>query len=84
MDPLKKIGTQIYAVNKSTIDQKLKFGRILVGKIKSYQTLDGKLLPIIQEVGTKKEIYINANYFFGELVDAVNALTNKKKKITIF
>jgi hypothetical protein len=77
---IKKIGTQIYAVNKGTVDQKLKFGKILIGKIKSYQTINGELFPVVQEVGTRKEIYINSNYFFGELVDAVNALTNKKKK----
>jgi hypothetical protein len=79
MQQLKKIGTQIYAVNKRTVDEKLLNGRVLVGKVKSYQTVDGNIQPIVYEVGTKKEIYVNTNYFFDELKDAVGALHKKKK-----
>ena len=80
MDPLKKIGSQIYAVNKRIVDEKLKNGRVLVGKIKSYQNVDGEIRPIVQEVGIRREIYLESNYFFGELTDAVDAIRTKKKK----
>ena len=80
MNSLKKIGSKIYAVNKRTVDEKLKNGKVLVGRIKSYQNINDEIEPIVQEVGSKKEIYFNANYFFSDLENAVNAIRTKKNK----
>lgn len=80
MNSLKKIGSKIYAVNKRTVDEKLKNGKVLVGRIKSYQNINDEIEPIVQEVGSKKEIYFNANYFFSDLENAVDAIRTKKNK----
>ncbi len=80
MNSLKKIGSKIYAVNKRTVDEKLKNGKVLVGRIKSYQNINDEIEPIVQAVGSKKEIYFNANYFFSDLENAVDAIRTKKNK----
>lgn len=73
-----KIGTQIYAVHKRYVDEKLNNSKIMVCKIRSYMNSDGKIVPIIREVGSKTDLNTSHYYIYNDLPKAINAITPKK------
>lgn len=75
-----KIGTQVYCVRKSYVDAKLSGGKIAVGRIKSYENRDGKIHPIVKEVGEPRIIDPVLHYIYTELDTAIAAIDNKKRK----
>lgn len=75
------INTQIYAVHKAYAHTKLKNGRVLVGKVKSYQNVNGVIYPIIKEVGSPVIIDVRMHEFYLSLVEAVDAITTEEKVI---
>lgn len=75
-----KIGTMLYAVHKTYVDKKLKNGKIMIGKVRSYQNIDGEIYPIIKEVGTPVLIDVKMNYIYNDLDKAILAITTKKSK----
>ncbi len=70
----KAIGVQVYGVHKSYIDEKKNGGKIRVGKIKSYQNINGAILPIIKEVGTPVIICPVMHHIYDTLDEAITAI----------
>lgn len=75
-----KIGTTKYAVHQTYVNNKMKNGKIIVGKVRSYQNIDGEIYPIIKEVGTKVLIDVKMHYIYDDLDIAITAITTKKTK----
>lgn len=74
-----KIGTQIYGVHKTYVESKKKSGsRILVGKVKSYQNINGKVYPIVKEVGSRVLIDVIMHYLYTDINKAVEAITTEE------
>jgi hypothetical protein len=74
-----KIGAQLFAVHKSYVDNKLNNGKIIVGKIKSYHNINGKVYPIIKEIGTSYVVDARMYYIYADLGKAIEAITTEKK-----
>lgn len=77
---LQKIGAMVYAIHNSYIKSKVSGGRIRIGRIRTYQEQDGRIVPVVQEVGTKYEIMPTTNKFFATLEEAIVALKPNKIK----
>jgi len=75
-----KIGTQVYLIHKRTIDEKLKNGDIVIGKIQTYCLRDKKILPVIKVIGSKFNADVNMHYMYINLDHALNALKPKRSK----
>jgi hypothetical protein len=75
-----KIGTQVYGVHKKYVDDNLKNGKIIVGKVRTYENIDGKVQAIIKEVGAPRMIDTRMYYIYTDLEVAVKAITTTKKK----
>lgn len=68
----------MYAVHKSYIDKKLNNGTIIPCKIKTYMNTDGKIVPVLREIGGKTEPKAHTHYVYDTLEKAVKAITTKK------
>lgn len=75
-----KIGMQLYCVHKSYIDKSLQNGVIVIGKVKTYCNIDGEILPVIREVGARREIGHDTHYVYDRLDDAIDAISTKRVK----
>lgn len=73
------INSQVFAVHKTYAHTKLKNGRILVGKVKSYQNVNGVIYPIIKEVGSAVIVDARMHEFYLSLHEAVDAITTEEK-----
>lgn len=71
---IRKIGTTVYMVHKSYVDQKKNNGKIKVGKIRSYQNIDGVICPIIKEVGSSVILDPLMNYIYESIELAIDAI----------
>jgi hypothetical protein len=69
------IGTQMFAVHKRYVDQKLKNGTIIVCKIKSYMNYEGEIIPLLREVGGTIKPHPDTHYLFTDLKKAIKAIT---------
>lgn len=76
---IQKINTLIYAIYNGYIGSKISGGRIRIGRIMTYQEMNGRILPVVKEVGTPHEINPLTNKFFATLEEAIAALKPKKK-----
>lgn len=77
---ISKIGTQMFAVHKRYVDEKLQNGTIIVCRIKSYMNYNGEIVPILKEVGGKAEIKPTTHYIYEDLKKAIKAITTKNSK----
>ena len=69
-----KIGSQIYAVHKRYVDEKLG-GKIVVCRTKSFENIQGEIIPILTEVGNAKHIVSpKTHYIYLNLPDAIDAI----------
>lgn len=76
---LLKIGSIVYAVHKTWVDEKAPGSKIRVGKVISYENPRGEVLPIIKETTTGKGlINVENNYLYNTIEDAIEAITIKK------
>lgn len=73
-----KIGTQVFAVHKRYVDEKLHNGTIIVCRVKSYMNYGGEIIPVLKEVGGKTEIKPSTHYVYTDLAKAIKAITTKK------
>lgn len=72
-----KIGTQVYCVHKSYVEGKIKNGKIRVGKVRSYESIDGQIQPIIKEVGISSMIDTTSHVVYYDLNEAINVISTK-------
>lgn len=70
-----KIGTQVYCVHNSYVEKKLKNGKILVGKVRSYENIKGTIQPIIKEVGYSRMISTETHNVYYDLEKAIEAIS---------
>lgn len=78
---LKRVGEIIYAVNKESLTRRYNGTRIRVGRVKTYELRDEKMVPVIVEVGSRSEISFPVHNFYNTIEEAVTAFTpNKRKK----
>lgn len=77
-----KIGTQVYAVHKAYVDNKSIGGIVRVCKIKTYENIGGKILPVLG-IGKSNEIKLDRmnHYIYDSLEEAVNAIDINKTLI---
>lgn len=75
-----KIGTVLYGVYKKYVDEKLMNGKVVVGKVVSYENINGEIYPIVREVGTRNKLYHTSLYFYNTLEEAIEVIITKKKK----
>lgn len=75
MSTIKKIGTTVYLLNKGWKKTNFRGARLLTGKIKGYQNIEGAIVPIIEVKG--KEVSAQANYIFYDLEQAMEKLKVK-------
>lgn len=74
---IKSIGTILYVVNKSYVNEKLNNGKVYVTRIKSYENVSGEILPILKEVGSSKTFFTTSFYTYDTLLEAVQAIDVK-------
>lgn len=74
-----KIGTIVYSVHDKHAHTGLKNGKIIVGRVKSYQNVDGEIHPIIKEIGANRFIDIEMYTRYNTLETAIDAITTGKK-----
>ena len=70
-----KIGTQVYGVRKTLIARIVKNGKLFVGRVTGYEKIDGTLVQIIKEVGTKTILDHSFYQVFTKLDDALDAMS---------
>lgn len=70
----------VYGVRKTYVDERLPNGKIMVGRIKSYQNIDGTVHPIVKEVGANRMIDPVLHYIYTDLDTAVNVISSGKRK----
>ena len=75
-----KIGSQIYLVHKDYVNKNFNGSSIRICRIKSYQNVNGKVLPIVREVGSSNSIQAEYYITFQDLDKAIEAISNKKFK----
>ena len=72
-----KIGTKLFAVHQVCANKKKPGGRIKVCRLKSFENIDGEIMPILTVIGNSKEeckaavhsIFINLS----EAIDAIRS-----------
>ena len=77
---IKPLGTVVYAVPNSFLERENKNGaRIVVCKIKTYRNVNGKILPVLAEVGNSKHHFTSGHEVHYELDKAIKAISNDRK-----
>ena len=76
-----KIGTRMYAVHKKYADEKINGGRIIVCRVKTFQNKQGKIMPVLIEVGNaKREINLTTHYYYYHLHTALEDIAGEGVK----
>lgn len=72
----KRIGTTVYAVHKHYSQKnKSKHGaKVLACKIKAYENIEGTVVPIIKQIGSKVEMPATSWTLYNSTEEAVNAI----------
>ncbi len=69
------IGDKVFAVHKKYADENLG-GKILVCRVKTFENKEGKVVPVLKEVGNvKMTITFEQYYIYYDINDAIDAIT---------
>lgn len=73
----KRIGTTVYAVHNHYLQKnKSKHGaKVVPCKIKAYENIEGKVLPILRAIGSKTEMPATSWTLYSTTEEAINAIT---------
>lgn len=78
MKDIQPIGYKAYLVHKRYAVEKQPGGRIIVGRLKTYKNVNGKIVPVYVEIGnSKNEIQADIHKIFKNLEKAVDAIKSK-------
>jgi len=74
-----KIGSMVYAVhNKYVKKEANEGGKIQVCRVKTFQNVGGKIMPVLSVVGNSKmEVNTKQNTVYVELSKAIDAIRSK-------
>lgn len=70
------IGSKVFLVHKQYKDKKLNGGKIIPCKVKTYENVNGKILPVCSIIGdSRKTIMEDSYYLFDNVNDAIEAIS---------
>ena len=73
-----KIGTIAYAIHKQLIENKSNIITIRVCKVKTHQNKNGKMIPVLKEIGSKDKLEYDLHHVFYKEEEAYNFLSKLK------
>ena len=72
-----KIGSQIYAVHRKYVDEKIG-GKIIVCRLKTFENRGGEIMPVLTEKGNARYVIpAETHYVYVELSKAIDAIRTK-------
>lgn len=75
-----EIGTTLYCVYMTYIDDKMSGGKIIPCRVKSYQNIQGEIHPVLTEIGnSRREVSPTTHYIYEDVRDAIAAIDTKNK-----
>jgi hypothetical protein len=72
-----KIGDKVYLVYKKYYDENITGARMYVCKVKTFENKQGKILPVLVEIGTKRELDPRLYYMSKDPEVAIKYLITK-------
>lgn len=85
MAKLLNIGTRMFAVGKTWVDQNAQDAgaKVIVCRVKTYQNVGGVVTPVLQEIGGKTCVTNINHYIYDTLAKAVDAISSTTKTKSI-